>query len=71
MKRRLDGTYSGDILDKMVALSNKYASREIKRLRGRLERNQEEGRELLAKYGIGKLPGIPHEIEDFLQSVGA
>ena len=66
-KRRLDGTYSGDILDKMVGLANKYARREITRLRGLLKLNQEEGRELLSRYGRGKLPGLPHEIEDFLQ----
>jgi hypothetical protein len=70
--RRLDSTYSRDILDKMVSLANKYARREITRLRGRLERNAEEGRELLAKYSdmYGGKYDLPHEIEDFLQGLG-
>ena len=70
MSKRLDGTYSGDILDKMVALSNKYARREIARLRGRAAWNAKKAGELFERYSVcGGGPGIPHEIEDFLQSL--
>jgi len=70
MSKRLDGTYSGDILDKMVALANKYARREIARLRAEAKANAEEGRRLFARYSVcGGGSGIPHEIEDFLQSL--
>ena len=70
MSRRLDSTYSGDVLDKMVGLTNVYARREIRRLRARAARNRSEGHKLFGKYSVcGGGPGIPHEIEDFLQSL--
>lgn len=63
------------LADKVLRLANKTAVAEIRRLKARLRADHNEAMELFNRYWFGgKEPwaggGLPHEIEDFLQSVG-
>jgi hypothetical protein len=69
--KHLDQTRSRDLLDEMVRLSNAFAWREIRRLRARLQDQQKEGMKLWAKWGCYRSGvELPHDIGDFLQSLG-
>ena len=64
------------LADHVLRLANRAAVAEIRRLKARLRADRDKGQELFARYGMGGIDPkvyveIPHEIEDFLQSVGS
>ena len=66
------------LADHVLRLADKTARAEIRRLKAQMQRDARDGVRLFNKYsfcGIGPtveggFRGLPHEIEDFLQSVG-